>query len=149
MWRQLQLPFDAASFNHFKSTFTFAHPLTRGHRNSSHFFCPRADAHRPCTAVHARLPKHFFGESFRRERPLQISVRRQVSHLSPGPDLPGRTLLLLTRLHRLRLGGAAETVVQAILTKLTPGLTVLVALSTGHQALKGTNGENYSLSEVY
>lgn len=66
-----------------------------------------------------------------------ISVARQVSHLSPGPDLPGRTLLLLTRLHRLGLGGAAETVVKVILAKLTPGLTVLVAFSTGHQALKG------------
>lgn len=55
--------------------------------------------------------------------------------LSPDADLPGRALLLLTRLHRLRLGRVAETVVQSVLSELTPRLPVLVALSTRHQAL--------------
>lgn len=71
MWRQLQLPFDAASFNRFKYTLTFAHPLTRGHRNISHFSAlTRVHTDTTlCTQVRKMLPREL-----RRERPLQISI---------------------------------------------------------------------------
>lgn len=58
-----------------------------------------------------------------------------VTHLSPGSDLPRGTLLLLARLHRLRFRWAAKVIVEAVLTKLTPCLTVLVAFPTSHEAL--------------
>lgn len=41
----------------------------------------------------------------------QFVERPSDTHLSPGSDLPGGTLLLLARLHRLGFGRAAEPVV--------------------------------------
>lgn len=55
--------------------------------------------------------------------------------MSPRSHLPGRTFLLLAGLYRLWLGGIAKAVIQALLSKLTPRLAVLVALATSHQTL--------------
>lgn len=61
-----------------------------------------------------------------------------LPYLAPGPHLPRCALLLLARLHRLRLRfGVAKPVVQPIFPKLAPGLAMLVPLPTGDQALPG------------
>lgn len=102
MWRQLQLPFDAASFNHFKYTLTFAHPLTRGHRNISHFSAlTRIHTDTTlCTQVRKMLSREL-----RRERPQQISIREMFTDPERSPVPRVRP----ARMHTPAAGTSAPT----------------------------------------